>query len=46
MKISIITPVYNDPRVSKALDSILCQEYEGEIELIVIDGYLCFCKRA
>ena len=38
MKISIITPVYNDPRVSKALDSILCQEYEGEIELIVIDG--------
>lgn len=38
MKISIVTPVYNDPRVSRALDSILSQEYDGELELIVIDG--------
>lgn len=38
MKLSIITPVYNDPRISRALDSILCQQYEEELELIVIDG--------
>lgn len=38
MKISIITPVYNDPRVSRALDSILSQKYEGDLEIIVIDG--------
>lgn len=38
MKLSIVTPVYNDPRISRALDSILGQQYEGELELIVIDG--------
>lgn len=38
MKLSIVTPVYNDPRISRALDSILFQQYEGEMELIVIDG--------
>ncbi len=38
MKLSIITPVYNDPRISRALDSILCQQCEDELELIVIDG--------
>lgn len=38
MKISIITPVYNDPRVCRALDSILSQDYEGEPEIIVVDG--------
>ncbi|HDM78404.1 MAG TPA: glycosyltransferase, partial [Deltaproteobacteria bacterium] len=38
MKISIITPVYNDPRVSRALYSILSQKYEGDLEIIVIDG--------
>lgn len=38
MKLSIVTPVYNDPRISTALDSILCQQYEDDLELIVIDG--------
>lgn len=38
MKISIITPVYNDPRVAGALDSVLSQNVEAELELIVIDG--------
>lgn len=38
MKISIVTPVYNDPRVARALDSILEQEHDGELELVVIDG--------
>ena len=38
MKLTIVTPVYNDPRVSRALDSILSQQYDGELELIVIDG--------
>ncbi len=38
MKLSIITPVYNDPRICRALDSILSQQYEEELELIVIDG--------
>lgn len=38
MKLSIITPVYNDPRVSCALDSIISQQYINELELIVIDG--------
>jgi len=38
MKLSIVTPVYNDPRISRALDSILSQQYEEELELIVIDG--------
>ncbi|MFH1141734.1 MAG: glycosyltransferase family 2 protein [Chloroflexota bacterium] len=38
MKISIITPVYNDTRVAGALDSILSQELDAELELIVIDG--------
>jgi len=38
MKISIITPVYNDPRVPRALDSVLSQKYEGDLEIIVIDG--------
>ena len=38
VKLSIITPVYNDPRVAGALDSILSQEVDAELELIVIDG--------
>jgi len=38
MRISIITPVYNDPRVADALDSVLSQEMDAELELIVIDG--------
>lgn len=38
MKISIITVVRNDKRVSRALDSALSQEFDGKLELIVIDG--------
>jgi glycosyltransferase len=38
MKISIVTPVYNDPRVARALDSIIAQKCNAEIELVVIDG--------
>ena len=38
MKLSIVTPVYNDPRISRALDSILSQQHDEELELIVIDG--------
>ncbi len=38
MKISIITPVFNDPRVARALDSILSQRHEHELELIVVDA--------
>jgi glycosyltransferase involved in cell wall biosynthesis len=38
MKISIVTPVFNDLRISGALDSILGQEMDAELELIVIDG--------
>lgn len=38
MKVSIITPVLNDPRVGRALDSILSQRHEHELESIVIDG--------
>jgi len=39
MKLSIITPVYNDPRISRALDSMFSQQCEDELELIVIDGF-------
>ena len=38
MKISIITPVFNDPRVSRALDSILAQRHDHELELVVVDA--------
>ena len=38
MKISIVTPVLNDTRVARALDSIIAQQHEHEVELIVIDG--------
>ncbi len=40
MKISIITVVYNNPKVFEALDSILSQRLEEDdnLELIVIDG--------
>ena len=38
MKISIITVVYNNPQVYEALDSILNQRLEGELESIVVDG--------
>lgn len=38
MKLSIITPVYNDPRVGRALASIRAQRDAGDVEVIVIDG--------
>ncbi|MCS6966359.1 MAG: glycosyltransferase [Candidatus Kapabacteria bacterium] len=38
MRISVITVVLNDPRVGRALASILAQEVDAETELIVIDG--------
>jgi len=38
VKLSIITVVRNNPQVGGALDSILAQRFEGELELIVIDG--------
>lgn len=38
MKISIITPVFNEPRVGRALDSVLGQRHGHELETILIDG--------
>ena len=38
MKISIVTPVLDDVRVAGALDSILSQNHEHQLEIIVVDG--------
>lgn len=38
MKISIVVPVYNDPRIGRALQSIRNQRHDHELETIVIDG--------
>ena len=38
MKISIVTPVYNDPRIGRALQSMLDQRHDHELEIITIDG--------
>lgn len=38
MKISIVTPVYNDLRVARALDSILGQRHGHAQETIVVDA--------
>ena len=38
MKISIVTPVFNDRRVGLALDSILSQRHGHELELVVVDA--------
>lgn len=38
LTISIITTVYNDVRVGRALDSILAQRHDCRLELIVIDA--------
>ena len=38
MKISIVTPVFNDRRIGRALDSILSQRHEHDLELIVVDA--------
>lgn len=37
-KISVVTPVLNDPRVGRALDSVLAQDLNCALEVIVIDG--------
>ncbi len=36
MKVSIVTPVFNDVRVARTLDSILSQQHE--LEIIVVDA--------
>ena len=38
MRISIVTPVLNDTRVARALESILAQRHDHQLELIVVDG--------
>jgi glycosyltransferase involved in cell wall biosynthesis len=38
MKISIITVVFNNPKIKDALDSIFRQTLDGEIESVVVDG--------
>ena len=38
MKISIVTPVFNDVRLARALDSIFAQQHRHELETIVIDA--------
>lgn len=38
LKISIVTTVYDDVRVARALDSIVNQRHDHELELIVIDA--------
>lgn len=38
MKISIITPVYNDPRLRSSLESIQSQEGIAKPEIVVVDG--------
>lgn len=38
MKVSVVTPVFNDVRVSRALDSVFAQRVNCELETIVIDA--------
>ena len=38
MRISIVTPVFNDPRLAHALKSVLSQRLEHELETIVVDA--------
>ena len=38
MKISIAIPAFNDVRVGRALDSVLSQRHEHELEVIVVDA--------
>lgn len=40
MLVSIICPVYNEEKyISKCLDSILTQNYSGNFEILLIDGF-------
>lgn len=38
MKISVIIPVLNDPRIVRALDSLFLQQHDHELEVVVVDG--------
>lgn len=38
MKVSVVTPVYNDVRVGRALESVLAQRHSHELEIIVVDA--------
>ena len=38
MRISIITPVYNDPRIRRCLESVASQKGDFEVEHIVVDS--------
>jgi len=38
MKVSIVTPVYNEPRIRHTLDSIHAQEGIPELESVVVNG--------
>lgn len=38
MKVSIITPVYNEPRIQRTFESILSQQDVPDLEIIVVDG--------
>jgi glycosyltransferase len=38
MDVSVITPVYNEPRLEETLDSILDQEGISNLEIVVVDG--------
>jgi glycosyltransferase involved in cell wall biosynthesis len=38
MKVSIITPVYNDTRVARCLEVVRRQDFDGAVERIVVDG--------
>ena len=36
--ISIITPVYNEPKICRSLNSVINQSNKQDIEIIVVDG--------
>lgn len=38
MKVSIVTPVFNEPRIQQTLDSIISQQNVPDLEMIVVDG--------
>lgn len=39
MKVSIVIPIYNEEQYIEAcLDSVLNQDYEGELEILLVDG--------
>lgn len=38
MKISVVVPVFNEKRVGRALESVLMQQHDHQLELIVVDA--------